>query len=399
VINVNMTIVRLVAVVGLLQVGVVQTLSAQRAVGADREAAGWIGISFEISQGRRGGDTQVVITDVSAGSPAEIAGLHSGDQLLAINELDTPNELSELTELLHLSAGDRVVMEIERDGRSRKLALHAAVRPDGFAVSRSMEFSLQSDSMVETWVRAMDSLRVQLVEGRGRNVRIARVSATAPVVRPDHARSVRAPFEFFVFRGEDHDSLRQEMVDVNQVMAELQVRLGEREHAFGVDDAARLADDREFIQLRVAMDEATSHSNRLRAAMALAARTTAGLEYARLAPQASPGFNTPDAPGREFRPLTPYLLGRNRVAGAEVVDLKPELAEYFEVAGGVLVVSVAPGTPASIAGIIPGDVIIRLNEVSVRSVEDLRFGVSQAGQTLPITLIRRGTSIQVLLRR
>ena len=87
------------------------------------------------------------------------------------------------------------------------------------------------------------------------------------------------------------------------------------------------------------------------------------------------------------------------MAGAEVVDLKPELAEYFEVAGGVLVVSVAPGTPASIAGIIPGDVITRLDQVSVRSIEDLRFGVSQAGQTLPIALIRRGTSIQVLLRR
>jgi membrane-associated protease RseP (regulator of RpoE activity) len=399
VINVNMTIVRLVAVAGLLQLGVVQPLSAQRAVVADREAAGWIGISFEISQSRRGGDTRVVITDVSAGSPAEVAGLHSGDQLLAINELDTPAELSELTERLHLSAGDRVVMEIERDGRSRKLELHAAVRPDDFSVSRSMDFSLQSDSMVETWVRAMDSLRVQLVEGRGRNVRITRVSETAPVVPSDHAPCVRAPFEFFVFRGEDHDSLRQEMVDLNQVRAELQVRLGDREQAFGVVNATRLANDREFIQLRVAMDEATIQSNGLQTAMAEAARTTAGLEYGRLAPQISSGFNTPDAPGGEFRPLTPYLLGRNRVAGAEVVDLKPELAEYFEVAGGVLVVSVAPGTPASIAGIIPGDVITRLDQVTVRSVEDLRFGVSQAGQTLPIALIRRGTSIQVLLRR
>jgi hypothetical protein len=35
----------------------------------------------------------------------------------------------------------------------------------------------------------------------------------------------------------------------------------------------------------------------------------------------------------------------------------------------------------------------------VRTVEDLRFGVSQAGATLPITLVRRGTEIQVLLRR
>jgi S1-C subfamily serine protease len=102
----------------------------------------------------------------------------------------------------------------------------------------------------------------------------------------------------------------------------------------------------------------------------------------------------------EFRPLTPYLLGRNRVAGAEVIDLRPELAAYFQgVEGGVLVVDVAPQTPAAIAGIIPGDVITHLHQVTVRTVEDLRFGVSQAGATLPITLVRRGTDLQVLLRR
>ena len=101
----------------------------------------------------------------------------------------------------------------------------------------------------------------------------------------------------------------------------------------------------------------------------------------------------------EFRPLTPYLLGRNRVAGAEVIDLKPELAQYFGVGRGVLVVDVASGTPASMAGIVPGDVITRIDQVGVRSVEDLRFGVSMAGDTLPISLIRQGTSVQVLLRR
>ena len=107
----------------------------------------------------------------------------------------------------------------------------------------------------------------------------------------------------------------------------------------------------------------------------------------------------PEAPSAEFRPLTPYLLGRNRVAGAQVVDLKPELAEYFDVEGGVLVVDVAAGTPAGLAGIIPGDVIVRIDRVAVRSVDDLRFGVSMAGDTLPVTVIRRGETAQVLLRR
>jgi membrane-associated protease RseP (regulator of RpoE activity) len=133
--------------------------------------------------------------------------------------------------------------------------------------------------------------------------------------------------------------------------------------------------------------------------MAAAARSTAGFEYERSAPRAPSRDVFGVARTDEFRPLTPYLLGRNIVAGAEVVDLRPELAEYFNVAGGVLVVDVAPGTPAAISGILPGDVITRVDQVGVRSVEDLRFGVSQAGETLPITLIRRETSIQVLLRR
>jgi membrane-associated protease RseP (regulator of RpoE activity) len=99
-----------------------------------------------------------------------------------------------------------------------------------------------------------------------------------------------------------------------------------------------------------------------------------------------------------FRPLTPYLLGSNRVAGAQVIDLRPELAEYFSVEGGVLIVDVAPGTPAALAGLVPGDVITRLDQVRVRSVEDLRFGVSRAGDALPISLVRQGSTLEVLLR-
>jgi serine protease DegS len=101
----------------------------------------------------------------------------------------------------------------------------------------------------------------------------------------------------------------------------------------------------------------------------------------------------------EFRPLTPYLLGRNRVAGAEVVDLRPELAQYFGVEGGILVVDVPDLTPAGMAGLRPGDVVTRLGREPVRSVEELRLAVSSAGRTVPLTLIRQGASIEVLLRR
>lgn len=380
-------------------------LLALPAQGQER-APGWIGISFEITNDRTGAD--VLIADVVVGSPAQEAGLRAGDRLLAVNELDRPSEMRELSQRLRIREGDLVRLIIERGGERREVRLRAAERPAGLTPSRRVELTLQPDSMVETMVRAMDSLRVRL-EGVGRRVGVG----TAPrvpvdrtgvtVVTPPGAASVRAPFEFFLFRGVEHDSLRQEMEELNEVMADLQRRIERRDRQLARSSRPPQprgsAGDAELTRLRVEMEGAARRSSALRAAMAEAARETAGVAYGLPAtdPDAPPG----GAPGVEqFRPLTPYLLGRNRVAGAEVIDLRPELAAYFDgVEGGVLVVDVAPRTPAAISGIVPGDVITRMDQVAVRSVEDLRFGISQARDTLPLTLVRRGSSLQVLLRR
>jgi predicted metalloprotease with PDZ domain len=398
---------RITAAVVLLMAGLSAAAVAQRVTG--RAAPGWIGISFEISGDARGRARSVEVTEVRTGSPAEDAGVRAGDLLLSINELDSPEELGELSERLRLRAGDRVILVVERNGRRQRIPVIAAERPRDFAKRQTMEFSLQADSMVESWVRAMDSLRIRLVERGGQDVRNGRARRTVEgrltvVAGGSTARPVSAPFEFFVFRGEEHDSLHQEMLDLNSVITELDLRLRQRERelsrVLGTRNDRRFARDSEFRRLQVALDQAAVRSAGLQTAMAEAARATAGVEYSKLAPRVRSTASLDESPRvTEFRPLTPYLLGRNRVAGAEVVDLRPELAEYFEVEGGVLVVDVVAGTPAAIAGIVPGDVITRLDQVSVRSVQDLRFGVSQAGETLPIALIRQGTSIQVLLRR
>ena len=167
--------------------------------------------------------------------------------------------------------------------------------------------------------------------------------------------------------------------------------------------------------LRAALEEVTRESAALRTAMSEAARVTAGFDYTMpvwdantaawaSAGDAAPAWRAEDRPPEPtepapFRPLTPYLLGSNRVAGAQVIDLRPELARYFGVVGGVLIVDVAPGTPASMAGLLPGDVITRMDQVGVRSVEDLRFGVSRSGESLPLSLVRQGSSVEVLLSR
>lgn len=373
---------------------------------------GWIGVSFDMSGDRRGWTDAIIVTNVRSGSPAAEAGLRPGDRVVAVNQLETPRELAALPELLQLRVGDPVVMVVERDGDRRRFRMRAGPRPTDFSPSRSVRVAVSADSVVESWARSMDSLRVRLRTAEaGEDVRIYRARGEDDEVR---ARltvvggldgGVRVPFEFFVFRGEAHDSLHREMVQVNALVVSLQKQIQARERELrarlGSSISSQAVRDAELMSLQAQLQQVSARSARLESAMAEAARENAGLEYhvarsdAGRTPSAEP---TPTSSG-EFRPLTPYLLGRNRVAGAEVIDLEPRLARYFDVDGGVLVTRVAEGTPADIAGLVPGDVITRIDQVTVRAVEDLRFAVSAAGDTVPLTLIREGQSRQILLRK
>jgi len=391
---------------------------------------GWIGISFEPTRNRRGRVVGIVVTDVRRGSPAEEAGLREGDRILRVNDLDSPVRLVNLTEHLTIREGDPVRILVERQDRRREFRLRAAQWPTEVVTLEQVDDALEPDSMVESMYRAMESLKVRLVRRGEAGVRVTQTTRAPSsgtgdaqgsrvrvwqgggsddawtVVSSGGSISVKAPFEFFVFRGEEHDSLRREMELLNRDIERLQerarIRNQELERATRVGQGRSvLRQDAELARLGRDLEEAAIRAQDIRTAMADAARQTAGFEYSVLEASRGPS-PTPVVADRpeEFRPLTPYLLGRNRVAGAEIIDLRPELAAYFRgVESGVLVIDVAPRTPASISGIQPGDVITRMDRVAVRSVEDLRFGVSQANDTLPITLIRRGASIQVLLRR
>jgi hypothetical protein len=361
---------------------------------------GWIGISYE-TRSTRDGAARVVITEVRRGSPAESAGVRPGDRLVAIEAYSSADDLMNLSRRLTLRPGQLIEMRIERDGRPRDLHLRAAERPFASYTDAAIAVSIQADSLVETMFRAMDSLRIHITEANGRSDRtvrtVSRSLESAAQARAATARSreaVSAPIEFFVFRGEQHDTLVRAMDDLNAAMDALRGRERDIQRA----RRGRENPDRELGEVRRALEELTRESATLRSAMAESARATAGWQYLLPpTPQAAPQPPTPRT--EPYRPLTPYLLGSNRVAGAQVIDLQPELGAYFGVDAGVLVIDVSPGTPAAIAGLRPGDVVTRLDQVGVRTVEDLRFGVAQAGDTLPMTLIRQGASRQILLRR
>ena len=60
------------------------------------------------------------------------------------------------------------------------------------------------------------------------------------------------------------------------------------------------------------------------------------------------------------------------------------LSKFFAKPSGMFVTSVLPGTPAALANLQPGDVIVRVNEGDVKSVDDFSFMLGQAGSGAPV---------------
>ncbi|PVA05664.1 DegQ family serine endoprotease [Thalassorhabdomicrobium marinisediminis] len=68
---------------------------------------------------------------------------------------------------------------------------------------------------------------------------------------------------------------------------------------------------------------------------------------------------------------TPSLDVAKRLEGAELRDLTPN-DQFFAGTEGVLVESIAPGSPAGRSGLEPGDVIVAVNRETVANLADLR---------------------------
>jgi C-terminal processing protease CtpA/Prc len=87
------------------------------------------------------------------------------------------------------------------------------------------------------------------------------------------------------------------------------------------------------------------------------------------------------------------------VAGAELFVLSGDFEPALGVRAGLLVLRVAPATPAARAGILPGDVIVGVNRTATNTPEALRIALEQENsRTATLQLIRRGAAQSVLLR-
>lgn len=92
-------------------------------------------------------------------------------------------------------------------------------------------------------------------------------------------------------------------------------------------------------------------------------------------------------------------VGLRAVAGAEYTELTPPLARYFQGADeGLLVLRVAPGTPAARAGLEPGDVVTRAGTRAVRSIDDLRDAIARTHPSpVELEVVRHTEKLRLVL--
>lgn len=86
------------------------------------------------------------------------------------------------------------------------------------------------------------------------------------------------------------------------------------------------------------------------------------------------------------------------IAGAQVQRVK-ELADYFDVDDGLLVLHVLPGTPADRAGLRPGDVIRRAGDRAITTPASLQRALAASdSREMKLDIVRKGKSRSVQLK-
>lgn len=86
------------------------------------------------------------------------------------------------------------------------------------------------------------------------------------------------------------------------------------------------------------------------------------------------------------------------IAGAQVQRVK-ELADYFDVDDGLLVLHVIPGTPAERAGLRAGDVIRRAGDRTITTPSSLQRALAASdSRVLKLDIVRKGKSQSVRLK-
>ena len=359
--------------------------AAQDGVYVVRSSPAWLGVSYEVQWLQEDGrcTPRVVVDGIVHGSPAERAGLRAGDAITAVDgEPLPPGRLQVIA--TRLVPGDSVRLRFVRDGTTREVTAVADRRPD-----RPLGVTVQTPRLRS----------VPVIEVVGDTL-VAR--ELAPEWDPGRVRS------YWIVQNDGRAEYRTlggwSSTELDERVSSLLACADSASVVF-----TRRADDGAMATTELRRVQARADS--IRVLINRRARERVGTE-ALLRPAPADSVSPGVGPRRSLELRTPegsysfqfedhVVVGMRGVAGAELTALEPELADYFRNADeGLLVLRVAPGTPADRAGLRPGDVVTAADGRRVASLAELRriIALPQAGD-VELRVVRKGRARLLTLRR
>ena len=278
---------------------------------------GWLGFRHT------GGRDSLVVLEVAPGSPAEQAGLRTGDWITMIgDQVATRQLLLENPPMV----GDTRTMTVRRDNETLTFTMVAVSPPPGALVSaRTVKLT-----SADTVAREARLLRGEMA-----------LKATRATVLSGRIDTL---------------SIRDSLSAQRKLLATLADSNGKRRASLRTTRPLIIVDG--VLMLPDSIDPANA------------------------------------------RMIATLASGENAIAGAELEQLNPGLADYFGgVSDGVFVLRVAEATPAASAGLRPGDIVQTVNGRPVLTIAELRDAVTDASGTITLRVLRKAKPVTVVIRK
>jgi membrane-associated protease RseP (regulator of RpoE activity) len=340
-------------------------LAAQQAVTVTATSRGMLGIRTQAVPRNSMNARQREIINVVPGSPAERAGLVRGDTIIRINGLSATQQIMNAG----FEPGDTVVLRVVRDGREREVSVVAAERTDPISRFEYFSSDMLPDSIRGRMSIIMNAVRADADTIAARRMIYGQLSGDSTMV--------------FRFGTDSIRGFRYERATPMQLDSLTRYFLGSgtwTPGAWSADSTFRFS---------------AEWPHMLRDSVF----TLGGGAVIRYG---EGGFSFDTDSIRFVRPTefmaSGFVAGLRAVAGAELSELNPGLAEYFGASGGVLVLNAREGTPAERAGLMPGDVILRANAVEVSTIDELRRAIATVrGEPVRLDVLRRGQRLTLTM--